>query len=174
MHALIVGANGTGKTTLIRRVLQALNRPVTGFETVKEDALADPAKGSPIHIYEAGKPHHPMEENLVGYCRDRRAMPICEGFDRFARQFCPPADPNFVIELDEIGFLESQSLLFCGMILSLLDGSVPILAAVRDKDKPFLHSVRAHPNARCFLLTPENREDVYREVLAFLKAQLEE
>lgn len=174
MHALIVGANGTGKTTLIRGVLQALQRPVGGFETVKEDALADAAHGSPIYIYEAGKPHRQSPDNLVGYCRDRKAAPICEGFDRFARQFRLPTDPNCIIVMDEIGFLESQSPLFCDLIVSLLDGSRPVIAAVRDKDRPFLRAVRSHPNARCFMLTPGNREALFWEVLEFMKAQLEE
>ena len=174
MHALIVGANGTGKTTLIRRVLQTLQRPVYGFETVKEDALADAIHASPIHIYEAGKPHHPSRSNLVGYCRDKKAVPICEGFDQFARQFSPQPGADCIIEMDEIGFLESQSPLFCEMILSQLDGNRPVIAAVRDKDRPFLHSVRSHPNARCFFLTPENRDALFPEVLAFMKDQLEE
>ncbi|MDO5545415.1 MAG: nucleoside-triphosphatase [Eubacteriales bacterium] len=173
MHALIVGANGTGKTTLIRRVLQALQKPVAGFETVKEDALAD-AQGSPIYIYEAGKPHRQTPENLVGYCRDRKASAVLEGFDRFARQFSEPTDADCVIEMDEIGFLETRSQLFCDRILTLLDGSRPVLAAVRDKDTPFLRSVRAHPNARCFYITPENREALFREVLDFMRSQLED
>lgn len=174
MHALIVGSNGTGKTTLIRRVLQALQRPVTGFETVKEDTLADNLHGSPIHIYEAGKPHHPSPENLVGYCRDRKAVPICDGFEGFARQYSLQMDSGSIIEMDEIGFLESQSPLFCEMILSLLDGNRPVIAAVRDKDRPFLRCVRAHPNARCFFITPENRDAMFREVLEFMNHQLEE
>lgn len=172
MHALIVGANGTGKTTLIRRVLQALNRPVTGFETVKENT--DDIHGSPIYIYEAGKPRRQSPDNLVGYCRDRRAVPFCPGFDRFARQFRLPENPDCVIALDEIGFLESQSPEFCDMVFSLLDGSRPVIAAVRDKNRPFLDAVRSHPKARCFSLTSENREALYWEVLEFMKAQLEE
>lgn len=174
MHALIVGANGTGKTTLIRRVWQTLQRPVIGFETVKEDALADAIHGSPIHIYEAGKPHHPSRANLVGFCRDRKAVPICDGFEGFARQFSPQMDSGSIIVMDEIGFLESQSPLFCDMILSLLDGNRPVIASVRDKDRPFLNSVRSHPNARCFFLTPENRDALFREVLEFMNNQLEE
>ena len=174
MHALIVGANGTGKTTLIHRVLQTLLRPVSGFETVKEDVLADGIHGSPIHIYEIGNPHHPSPENLVGYCRDKKAVPICDGFERFAGQFSPQIVSGSIIVMDEIGFLESQSPLFCQMILSLLDGSIPIIAAVRDKDRPFLNTVRSHPQAHCFFLTLENREAVFREVLEFMNSQLEE
>ena len=173
MHALIVGANGTGKSTLIRRVLQALQKPVAGFETVKEDALAD-RNGSPIYIYEAGSPRRQSPENLVGYCRNRKATAITAGFDRFAEAYREPADGSCVIVMDEIGFLESQSQPFCGIILSSLNGSRPVLAAVRDKDTPFLCAVRSHPNARCFCITPENREALFREVLEFMRAQLEE
>lgn len=173
MHALIVGANGTGKSTLIHRVLQALHRPVVGFETVKEDALAD-ADGSPIYIYPAGLPHRQTPENLVGRCKERKAVAVCAGFDRFARQYAEPTDKDCVIEMDEIGFLESQSKAFCNMIFSALDDSRPVIAAVRDKDTPFLRSVRSHPKARCFHLIPENRESLFWEVLSFMQAQLED
>ena len=50
MHALIVGDRGVGKSTLIRRVLQELNRQVFGFETKKEEALEDSLRGCPIYI----------------------------------------------------------------------------------------------------------------------------
>lgn len=174
MHALIVGANGAGKSTLIRSVLKELDRPVFGFETRKEDALADTVNGSPIYIYEAGKEKLPAQENLVGYCRDRRAVSILSGFDRFASRLTQPIPESCLVEMDEIGFLESKSEPFCKAVLSLLDGEVPVIAAVRDKNIPFLNAVRSHPNVRCFPITPENRDRLFDEVLAFMKAQLGE
>ena len=45
MHALIVGDRGVGKSTLIRRVLAELNRPLFGYETKKEEQLEDPIRG---------------------------------------------------------------------------------------------------------------------------------
>ena len=50
MHALIVGDRGVGKSTLIGKVLQELGRSVSGYETKKEDALADAAHGIPFYI----------------------------------------------------------------------------------------------------------------------------
>lgn len=174
IHALIVGRNGTGKTTLIRRVLQALQKPVFGYETVKEDALADAVHGSPIYIYEAGKTHIQSPENLVGYCQNQKAVSICAGFERFAQQFSVPAELDCIIEMDEIGFLESQSPQFRDLIFSLLDSSRPVIAAVRDKNTSFLQAVRSHPKARCFFITPENQDALFQEVLEFMNVQLED
>lgn len=172
MHALIVGGRGVGKSTLIRSVLSQLGRPVFGYETKKETALEDDVNGSPVHIYEAGKPHAPTAENLVGHCKTKHAKTMKEGFDRFAPKLSAPVPEGHVVELDEIGFMESQSADFCAAILALLDGNTPVIAAVKDKDTAFLQQVRSHKNCRRFDITPENRDELQKEVLAFMEAQL--
>ena len=173
MHALIVGARGVGKSTLIRRVLQELNKPLFGFETKKEDALADEINGSPVYIYGAGKEHVRTDETRVGHCLNRHSAPIYAGFDRYAPRLLAPVPAGCIVEMDEIGFMESKSEAFCKAVMALLDGSTPVIAAVKDKDIPFLETVRSHPNARCFHITPDNRETLYFEVLEFMKAQME-
>ena len=54
----------------------------------------------------------------------------------------------------------------------LLDGDAPVLAAVKDRELPFLERVRAHPKCRSFFITPENRDRLFLEVLAQLRLQL--
>lgn len=163
MHVLIVGPKGAGKSTLIRRLAQALGKPVWGYETWKEDALADAQRGSPIYLREFGDTAEPI---LVGHCKQRHAQAVAEGFERFAPRLIRPPEGHLVI-LDEIGFLETSSAAFCQGILTLLDGDIPVLAAVRDKPGPFLDRVRSHPNVRCFFLTPENRQSLFAEILRF-------
>lgn len=170
-HALIVGARHVGKSTLIRRVLDEIGLPVFGFETRKEDELERDDLGSPVYIYDAGCAHTQTQENLVGYCKDRRPLVYKEAFDRFAPKLAaPPADS--IVVLDEIGFMESTSEAFCAAIMQLLDGDIPVLAAVKHNSTPFLDAVKAHPNAQCFRITEENRDTLLDEVMDFVKARV--
>ena len=174
MHALIVGDRGVGKSTLIRRVLQELNRPVFGFETKKEEQLEDPIRGCPIYIYDAGKAHFQTPNNLIGYHKERDIPAITAAFDRYASKLLEVVPKDAVVELDEIGFLEAKSDAFCQAVLHLLEGKNPVIAAVKNREHPFLDAVRNHPNARCFYISAENRDALYEEVLAFMQQQLEE
>lgn len=174
MHALIVGDRGVGKSTLIRRVLKELNRPLFGFETKKEAALEDPLRGCPIYIYDAGKPHCRTQENLIGYHKEQDIAAMTAAFDQYAPKLAESVPKKAVVELDEIGFLEAKSEAFCQAVLHLLDGQNPVLAAVKNREHPFLDSVRSHPKARCFYITVENRDALYTEILEFMKRQLEE
>lgn len=171
MHALIVGARGVGKSTLIRRVVQEIGRPVSGFETKKEDHMADDFRGSPVYIYEVGKEHLQTEDNLIGYCKNRNFDTLRIAFDRYAPKLLAPVPEGHIILLDELGFMESASKDFCEAVLSLLDGNTPVIAAVKHNNFPFLEAVRSHPNCRCFYITEENRESLYAEVLHFMKMQ---
>lgn len=172
MHALIVGQRGVGKSTLIRRVLETLDRPIFGFETKKEQHLEDPVRGCPIYIYDAGAPRRQEEENLIGYHREADAAAVTAAFDRYAPRLMGPVTAD-VVELDEIGFLEARSEAFCHAVMHLLDGNKPVIAAVKNRDIPFLESVRSHPKARCFYITEENRDKLFEEVLEFMTQQLE-
>lgn len=191
-HALIVGGQGVGKSTLIRRVLEALDVPVCGYITRKEPHLKDPQLGDPIYIYEAGQPQIQTSDNLAGHCRDQRPLVYGEAFDRFARKLQVLSGEDMATDenqgdteskdinekaplvlMDEIGIMERHSPDFCRAVLDLLEGDRPILAAVKYKDRPYLNQIRGHERCRCFEITEENREELFAEVLQFVRQQLE-
>lgn len=173
IHTLIVGERRVGKSTLIGKVLKAIDRPVYGFETKKEDSLADELRGSPIYIYDAWQERVRTTENLVGYCKNHHFDAAVEIFDRFAPKLRKAVSPNGIILLDELGFMESRADAFCAAVLELLEGDVPVIAAVKDKDTPFLETVRKHPKAKCFYITKENRDELFLQVLEFVRMQLD-
>ncbi len=169
MHALVIGERGAGKSTLIKRLTAELGMRIYGFETKKEDSLADEINGSPVYIYEAGLPHVQREDNLVGYCLNRHSEAKSAAFDRFAAKMLAQPASGGIIIMDELGFMESSAEAFCAAVMSLLDGSVPVIAAVKTKDAPFLNAVRAHPACKCFYITEGNRDEIYAEVLDFVR-----
>lgn len=171
MHTLIVGARGVGKSTLINRVLEELQPPLWGFWTKKEDSLAVEGLGSPIYVYNVGSPAVQTKENLLGYCANQNLKTYKDAFDRYSIYLKNNLPKNHLILMDELGFMESASEDFCNTILSLLDGSTPILAAVKDKNTEFLRKVKNHPNCRCFVITKENRDCLFREVLEHIKKE---
>lgn len=163
LHILICGEIGVGKSTLIRKLLAHNARALSGFLTKR---LPEDVDGvSPVCIYPADtKEFIYIPENQVGTCTNRHAKSNPEVFNTVGLSFLNP-EPNQLILMDEIGFMESMSDAFCEKILSLLDGSIPILAAVKTKDTPFLEKIRSHKNASLYLITEDNRDVLYQEIL---------
>lgn len=173
MHTLIVGSNEMPRRKLIDRILNQLAPcpPLYGYRSVKE--APDETGNAPIYIYPAAGVRIRRPENLLGWCRDRQATAYPQVFERYA-YLIEQAEKDGLLLLDEIGPMESRSPRFCSAVQNALDGEIPILASVRDKDTPFLAQVRNHPKAVCFYLTQENLHQVYPAALAFLQAQLNE
>ena len=168
-HILIVGSKGVGKSTLISRVVDTLDMPVWGYYTQKESCQADDKLGEPVYIYEAGKPRIQTTENLVGHCSNQHATPYVECFNDFAKKHLQTPPTDALIVMDEIGFMETKAENFRAAIIKLLDGKQLTIAAVKDKDTEFLKQVRNHPNCKCFYITPENRDILYKEVMKYLE-----
>jgi len=173
MHVLIVGSVQVGKSTLIRKLLKELKRPVCGFETRKEGTLIHEDGGVPIYIYKAGGPYEQTKENLIGISRGGKLEIFKDAFDRFAARLAEEIDVAGaeIILMDEIGHMETQSEAFCDVITKALDGDRLVIAAVKHKQKPFLEKVRNHPNARCFYVTEENRDSIGQEIVEFIQSQ---
>ena len=163
-HILIVGRNGVGKSTLIRALLHEIPLPAYGVITKKEAAGQDGF--CPVYIHTYGAERLFSQENRIGLCREGKSIAFPEAFDRFSESIHFPNDG--VIVFDELGFLESGASRFTGTVLHTLDCAPFVIAAVRDKQTPFLNAVRSHPRADVYYVDEQNRDSVRNELLASL------
>ncbi|MBQ5991271.1 MAG: AAA family ATPase [Clostridia bacterium] len=159
-HILITGRCGVGKSTLIRALIRAIPAPVCGMITKKE--AAGPDGFCPVFIHTYGEPKRFDDYNRVGLCREGKSIAFPEAFDRFAETMRYPRE--CVIVLDELGFMESEAHTFTETVMHTLDEAPLVIAAVRDKDTPFLDAVRAHLRADVYRIDEQNRGEV-RETL---------
>ena len=171
MHALIVGEQGVGKSTLIRKVREKMVLHETGFETVRETAFAE-KRGAPVYIYRIGEPRLQCPDNLAAFTGACGKVSFPEVFERYASRLAEDVKRGELIVMDELGFLESEAPGFCETVLAILDADTPVIAAVKPQDTPFLKAVREHANARVFLIDRSNRNDLAEEVYDFLNKQV--
>lgn len=168
-HILVCGEIGAGKSTLIARLLSRSTRPVYGFVTKRLAAGEDGFH--PIYIHPAAAETRVCgETNLVGTCDrgNHRANPGV--FDTLGVKYLRAA-PGGLIVMDELGFMEAKAEAFVRSVFTALDGDIPVLAAVKARfDVPFLNDVRAHPRGRLCMLTRENRDELFEELLPVILA----
>ena len=164
-HIILCGRRQVGKTTMVNRLMRELRVPVYGYQT--STTVRDPDGTRHIYMYPAGKVDGYMsEENHVGDCNMKVRSVNRSVFEGLGVRLLKDAKPDGVIVMDEIGFMEIGTDDFCGEILRALDGDIPVLAAVKDTEfgSEFLDKIRKHQNARVYMLTEKNRDEVFAAV----------
>jgi nucleoside-triphosphatase len=164
MNILVTGRPGCGKTTLVERVASALGERAGGFTSTeirgKGGRLGfairtlDGREGVLAHV--SHKSRHRVGRYGVNV-RDIDAVAV-------------PAIEDAVSEekiavIDEIARMELFSEAFRRAVLLALDSPYPVLATIQMRRGPFLDGIREREDVRIVTVTPENREQLVRELL---------
>lgn len=158
MKIMLTGCPGSGKTTVIRKVVEALSCPSIGFFTaeIREGSKRvgfsveslDGRKGIMSHV------------NIGGPFRVGRYGVDVTAFEAIALPALEPEDAKTLVIVDEIGKMECFSQSFIGRIKDLLAMPNPLLGTVARKGSGFPAEIRNHPIVEIIEITSENRDAV--------------
>lgn len=110
---------------------------------------------------------------VIGYCSDGSWKAVPESFDNFASKIIHDSmhtDLDLII-MDELGFFESDALIFQKTVHECLDFAIPVLGVLKDKSTIFLDSVRSRDDTSILTLYETDRESTYTQ-LSFMLNEL--
>jgi nucleoside-triphosphatase len=162
-NILVTGLPGTGKTTLIRKVLEKLPRGVTasGFFTA-EIREAGERVGFAISTLD-GRSGLLAHVRTGGSTRVGRYGVDVPGFEGLVLPLLEAGRAGLYV-IDEIGKMECFSRAFCDSVRALLDSDAPVLATVALKGGGFIAEVKARSDVALFEVTARNRETLPDEI----------
>jgi len=165
---LITGRPGSGKTTLVAEVAAAVGGRAGGFYTQEiraqgrrvgfEVVTLEGRRGRLAHVEARG----PYRVGKYGVDLESFEATGVDALERAIRE-------KDLILIDEVGKMELFSERFRRAVEAAVNSGKPVLAAVMLGPDPWVDRLKAHPEARLILLTPENRAQVRAEVRAWLK-----
>ncbi|MGC8842872.1 MAG: NTPase [bacterium] len=165
---MISGMPGVGKTSLLKAILSQIPLSVGGFvsEEIREGGER---VGFSLKTLDG-------KEGILAHKRIPTSLRFGNYYinlldlEKLAVQSIEDAIANKdLIVIDEIGKMELLSPLFRQATLRALDCPKPVLATLHRGEDPFLNSIRKRADTVVFWLTKQNREEVLRKVLSFLR-----
>ena len=162
-HILLYGRRRSGRSAMIRALLELVQLPVSGYETRTLRTNGDGYHE--IYLFPYGSDGLTAgPENHVGDCNKKERVLYPEVFDTLGVQDLEYRTPG-VLVMDEIGFMETEAERFCQTVLERLNGNTPVLAAVRaGMETPFLREVLACENALVVEMEPGRFDSIYQEL----------
>ena len=160
-NIFITGVPRSGKTTLIKRVLDSLNGDKKGFITreVREEGQRT---GFEI-ITSTGEKTLLAGINIKSHIKVSRYFIDILGFEGLLSPLYNIRKE--LLYIDEIGQMELYSNRFQGLVRLYLDSSNLFLGTIsKVYEHPLIREIRKRRDVTLFDLTSENREEIFRKV----------
>lgn len=153
----------TGKTTLVRKLLENRKENVVGFFSKKCSERIDEEGQCPIYIY--GVNDLPVFDNdhLIGTCGNGKHYTNNEVFNDLGVKLITTDNPNNLIIMDELGFLESNAEEFKNKVIEVLSSPNPVLIMMKQRlDIQFLKELKDNQNIEFIHMNETNRDEVFQ------------
>ena len=159
-HLFLTGDKQVGKSTLLRRLIEAKQIDCAGFET-QAFHLNGERRGFLLH----GRVDMPPYENDCICCArigEKKAAPVLEAFSQngvsILEKSLESAKPYIL--MDAIGRLESRSEAFCEQVIKTLDGEKRVLGVLQKCGSALVEQIMRREDVTVITVTPENREEL--------------
>jgi len=163
-NILFTGVPGIGKSTIIEKIVQRINRSKTGFYTREMRASGrrvgftittlDGERGTLAHI------------DIPGHMRVGRYGVNLPDIDLIAVPSMVPENDNTVVVVDEIGKMECFSELFRQTLIKVMDSTNTIVGSISLKGDAFIGAVKKRPDTLLISVNKKNRDDLVEEFFA--------
>lgn len=165
-NILITGPPRCGKSTLIKKVVSRIESPLTGFFTL-EMRNKGQRVGFSINTVD-GREGILAHQNMKSRFRVGKYSVNLKDIEAIAVPSIMPTTKQQIVVIDEIGKMECFSEKFVSAIHRLFASDRSVLATVAQKGAGLVAQVKAHPEARLFRLTRQNRDETIAEILQLL------
>lgn len=170
---LLTGRPGVGKTTVLREAAKLLEGwRLAGFftEEIREGGARTGFRGVGFGGGPGGGPETVIARADEGQPRVGRYAVDVAAIDEIAGATLRVGDDEAdAVLIDEIGRMECLASEFLDSVTDLLDSPLPLVATVAYEGTGLIAEVKNRPDALLWEVTPDNRDRLPAEVVAWLQ-----
>jgi nucleoside-triphosphatase len=161
-NIFLTGAPSSGKTTVIKKVIRGLERPLNGFYT-EEERVSGRRTGFRMKTLD-GKEGYLAHQDIRSSFHIRRYGVSIDTIENIAVPSIKPVNRNIII-LDEIGKMECFSDAFKKAALRALDSPNIVVGTITFGGDGFIQVVKKRNDIEITEVTSENRDALPENIL---------
>jgi nucleoside-triphosphatase THEP1 len=169
-NILLTGAPSSGKTTVIRRLIERLPYPAAGFYT-EEEVVAGRRVGFVMRTLD-GKAARLAHQDIRSRFHISKYGVSIDAIEAIAAPSIAPFGSRIII-LDEIGKMECCSEAFKKAAVAALDSPNILIGTITLGGDNFISRIRSRKDIELHVVTPTNRDSLPDVILSHLKEILQ-
>ena len=162
-NIIITGTPGCGKSTLIKKIVDRIEKPVNGFFTMEMEEKGRRV-GFSINTLD-GREGVLAHQNIKGKFKVGKYRVNLRDIETIAIPSMIPTRADKIVIIDEIGKMECFSSLFKETLIKVLNLPNWVIGSIAQKGDPFIQSIKDRDDVVLMSITPQNREILVDQII---------